>query len=523
MVSFTKNEKSLIHLARLALIVLAMSLFMGKAGQQSLQAMDSSLHARLALDVTSAGIRPVLPIRSLDGGFNQGGFNDHPFFLFYLNGWFMRAFGANAWTARFLPSLFGVGCVGLLAGLGTLLYGPVEGLVAGFILTFSLPFANYAARFQLDPAMIFFILLSTLGWWLRRPFWVGLGAGLGIWMKSPVSLLIFPAALLSLVFTRSTGHPMQSSRTNRQEIVLIFKSLSIALGVGASIWIFTAWIGGWEVATDYWRRQVLGTAVGGRGDQQGIDFFLFTEALRRRYWPWLLLLVFSLGSIIRKRRWRSPEVALPLASVCVVIGVISCMRFKLDHYYLPMYPFLALLCVDGIRRWVERKRIRLLQFCIGLGLLLPSLLLAFPVELAPEMFPALRKFNAIIQSYGSCQDPVMYIGGMQPYGTAGDYSVEIAFYSNRPFFESQCQDADRQVQLRNPRWIIVFGKNETTCLGEDVRAQFPVRYQFGNQVLLTNRVPSGHGTDLTPLMRELEAPLDCDPAELPRNRYYRYE
>jgi hypothetical protein len=48
-----------------------------------------------------------------------------------------------------------------------------------------------------------------------------------------------------------------------------------------------------------------------------------------------------------------------------------------------------------------------------------------PIELVPEMFPALRRFNPIIQSYGSCRDKVLYIDGNQPYGSYGDYGVEI--------------------------------------------------------------------------------------------------
>lgn len=512
-------QKLLFRLSLIALVVIASVAFMGKSYERSLQAMDSSIHARLALEVTSRGARPVLPIRNLDaesssaGSFALPAFNDHPFTLFYINGWIERAFGADAWSARLLPSSFAIGCVLLVVWLGSLLYSPAVGLVAGVVLVVNREFISYGARFQLDPAMIFFILLSFIAWWKRRPVWMGIAAGVGMWMKNPVSFLVFPSAFLALLL---------SGGLDRRELRGLLAGLGIAIPVGAAVWVYAGAVGGWEMVADYWRRQVFGTAVGGRGNIQSHEWLMGLDVLRKSYWPWLPLLLASIFLIVRDRRWRRPEVAICLSASSVILVVISAMRFKFSHYYLPMYPFLALLTVDCVRDWVERHLLRLEVSLIGLAMILPAFLLAMPVELSPEMFPALRRFDALIQSHGSCRDKVLFIEGQQPYGSFSDYNVEIGFYANRQAESSSCGDAAARIETEKPAWILVAGSNLRDCLPEAARALYPVRYRFGNQYLLSRLILPEEALDLTPLARELRAPLDCGPVPLPRDRYHRY-
>lgn len=71
----------------------------------------------------------------------------------------MRAVGASAWSAIFIPRLFSVGCVFLTFLLGEILISTAVGLVAGLVLTLTPEFLSYGSRFHLDTPMIFFILL----------------------------------------------------------------------------------------------------------------------------------------------------------------------------------------------------------------------------------------------------------------------------------------------------------------------------------------------------------------------------
>src|SRR4051794_26681927 len=105
--------------ALISLTALASVTFLGKSYETSLRGIDSNIHAAVAMSVTSQGAKPRLPIpiknfsaaapatpgSSLDPNLY---FNDHPFFLFWVNGWVMRALGPSAWSARLLTALFSV-------------------------------------------------------------------------------------------------------------------------------------------------------------------------------------------------------------------------------------------------------------------------------------------------------------------------------------------------------------------------------------------------------------------------------
>lgn len=84
-------------LVTLALFGLSLCVFLGKSHETSLQALDSTTHAMLALEVTSKGPLPALPMANFVTNHRPDAtFNDHPFTLFYLVGWVMRTLGPEA-------------------------------------------------------------------------------------------------------------------------------------------------------------------------------------------------------------------------------------------------------------------------------------------------------------------------------------------------------------------------------------------------------------------------------------------
>lgn len=279
-------------------------------------------------------------------------------------------------------------------------------------------------------------------------------------------------------------------------------------------------LGGWALVSDYWSRQVYGTADGGRGYSQHYDPFFFLSILRHRYWPWLPFLLVSLVLIFKRRSWRIPAIALPFSGAMVLITVISAMRFKFPHYFVPAYPFLDLLTVECIREWLEKRQDCFAIAVISIGLVIPPFLLATPVELAPEMFPALRRFNPIIQSYGTCRDYVLFINGQQPYGGPTDYQLELRFYTNRQVMIANCEESKVTIPEMSPQWIMISGSNLEKCIPEEMSKAYPVRYQFGNQYLLSRIIAPSQATDLTPLMRDLQAPSDCEATPIPKSRYF---
>ncbi len=509
----TRFEQPLNRLTWIALLVLACIVFQGKAYETSLQAMDSAVHARLALDASAASgsFFPKLPLgRAQDGGhWSERGFNDHPWTLFWVVGHFMRKAGVEAWSARFLPSCFAVGSVLLTALLGSLFFSPAVGWVAAVILATTPEFIGYSARFHLDAALVFFTLLALLGW--RRGSWLGMGmaAGLSVWFKNPLAFLVFPA--LFLVSIR-----------RKHELTLIFKAAFLASFIGALFWALTGFLGGWELVRDYWVRQVFGTAVGGRGGQS-VSFFLFAEILIKRYWPWLPFLVGALGFLSFRKKWRDPSVAAVAACALVAIVGVSSMRFKFPHYYLPMYPFLALLIACSWQKTLDRCRIPIQGGVIFLALIFGTALAASPLGLAPESFPHLKRFNALIQSYGTCHDTVLMVKGGQPYGSDADYSAEVIFYTARNFQGVPCDQVSASIEKLNPAWLIVAESKLQECVPPSQAALYPTHYRVGDQWLLSRVVPPGAALDLTALERELKAVPDCEVSALPKDRYHRYE
>lgn len=375
------------------------------------------------------------------------------------------------------------------------MYSPAVGLVAGLILAFTRDFIIVGSRFHLDTAMVFFILLSFIAFWKRRWVCMGIAAGLGLWMKTPVAFLVFPSALLAL---------WMSGELNRKLFLRLVLSGLIAVAVGSMVWIYTGMNGGWHLVADYWTRQVYGTAVQGRGAPEDHEKLMGIHMLYHTYHPWLILLVGSLISVVIRKRWKAPEVALCLAAVLIIQVVVSAVRFKFFWYYLPMFPFLALLCLEGIHQWLHHRSVQVMSAIMGLGIFLPTLLVATPIELGPENFPAFRRFEPIIQQYGTCSDRVLFIEGGQPFGGPLDNIYELSFYTGRKILQADCKTAFDVVKAHAPEWITMTDETRVNCLTESLLKPYKTQYRFGRQWLVSKIIPKESELDLTAFARELK-------------------
>ncbi len=442
-------------LSLLALLSLSAIVFMGKAHETSLQAMDSAIHGRIALEtVAPTGLAPSLPMGAESLGGHWGtGFNDHPFTLFWMNGLFMRTFGADSWSARFIPTLFSVGCVGLTYLLAAHLFSVGVGLFAGFILTFSIPFIKYGTRFHLDTPMIFFILLSYLFWARFKFKQAAFFSGMGVWIKNPVSFLLLPSYFFASLLSRQSVH------------VIRFSGYAlIAVATASLVWIFTGFTGGWDLPFDYFQRQVIGTAIQGRHVDQNDPYVLWTM-LRRFYYPWIFILAYAVIWFFKNRRWRNYNTSLVVCSILVCGLIISSMRFKFEHYYLPLFPFLAIFCAIPFQKFLER---RLLGIQKGLTLIALTVLAGiqiFPISFGPEPYIALRKFEHIIRNSKVCDEKILVLDGDFPYGSFADYSAEILFYTGQRPTSGTCANLNQDIKKTTPTWIILSETQLSNCAG----------------------------------------------------------
>ena len=501
------NVAQLNFFSEVSLMFLSVFVLMSKSWESTLQAMDSSVHARLALEVTKGGWRPQLPMPN---------FNDHPYLLFYLVGHFMRWVGAEAWSARFIPSFFGVLSVWATLRLGKAFFSSRVGLFASFLLLITPLFIQFGARFQLDPAMIFFMILSFHAWMDKKNVWAGLFCGMAVAIKSPVGFLLLPTIVIAEIFK---GQKI-TFRTISTLMVTIFVSMIPPLLVWSSADFFSKQM----LFFDYISRQVLGTALKGRGVAQPFDPLYFFHEVIGKSKIWAFFLWVSFGTLIfqiKKIKSFSHEWRLLAVASSLLVLIISVMKFKFVHYFLPAFPFMAITVVVVLDDYLILIEYYFRKILLILTAIVPVVLLVFPIKTAPEMFPALRKFSAIIQSYGRDTDHVLFVDFAQPYGSYGDYEAELRFYTHRAFAFSYCKDANEKTVKINPEWIITSGDHLSVCLNSKVLSQYFYQIKIGNQFLLGKIKPTVP-FDLTPLYRELKAPIDGEAVQLPHDLPYRY-
>ncbi len=251
-----------------ALVALAATAFLGKSYESGLRGIDSNIHAAVSMSVTSGPtLAPRLPIPiknfAAAAPATRGSaidpdrvFNDHPFFIFWLNGLVMRALGPSGWSARLLgrePS----------PSAAWSFYWPSArsssrarfGVCAALFLIFCRDFILTSATVSLDTALVFFILLT---FYLPDQAQVAragkVAAGIGLWVKTPLVLLVFPVALVHECLLRRPKHATPAYRLPGS-IARLCMSGVIAVTVGSLIWVYTARVGGEALVRDYWTRQ----------------------------------------------------------------------------------------------------------------------------------------------------------------------------------------------------------------------------------------------------------------------------
>ena len=497
-----------------ALLSLSLTCFLGKSYESTIPATDTGTYAYLGLDTTGHGVLPKLPMsKTSEGGhWGDSGYREMPFTFPYLSGVTQRIFGPSAWSARLLSGLFSVTCVMLTVLLGNLYYSPLHGFFAGLILLMTREFVGDGINSHLDNVMSVWILLAFIAVQLRKYAWAGVFSGVGLWFKSPVAFLLLPTWFLKCLV--------------RREYSLLPKVIAVsvvALATGSLIWIATGGLGGWDLVSDYWVKQVWGTAVGGRGEAQARNPFLFLQILRSFYMPWSLFLIWGIFDRFQKKKMREDAFLMPGLAALILIVIVSLMKFKYGHYFMPAFPFLSIMAAIPLAQFSERFREKIYAGFFATVLVLTGFLLCTPISLSPESFPAFKRFAAYIQSYGSCADQVLYVAGAHPYGGFEDYQQLIRFYTGRQALEASCAQASARANQASVKWVLLEYSDRERCLTREVRARFPKTILFGNQVLLSAEIPATSELDLTPLLRELRAATDCHAAPLPRDRYSAYD
>lgn len=294
----------------------------------------------------------------------------------------------HIWAYR-LPSLAAAILAVLLThAIGSTLFDPRTGLIAGALLTSSTLLVVESGIAKTDAALLAATLLAM--WSLARAFkarsqvlppliaysfWLGLGAGLLI--KGPVILMTLGlTALVLTVWERSATWTL---------------NLRPVSGICITLAMTLPWFIAIYFATDgAFYGEALGKDFGGKiasgQESHGAPPGLYLALVWLTFWPASLLLIPAVLWAIRART--DAGVRFLIAWTLPTWAVIELIPTKLPHYALPLYPALALLIAAALVAALKQADIKQLftgwAAKAGLALwVLPAGLLVSAIAILP--------------------------------------------------------------------------------------------------------------------------------------------
>lgn len=310
---------------------------------------------------------------------------DKPILTYWLMELAYTFFGANEFAARFFQSLLGAASCAMTVLLGTALFRPRVGILAGLILATSPQMVVVSKAATADAPFLFFILLGLYGFLRiymgpRRLEWVLVlygGLGLATLTKGPAgAVLITSTILVFLLLSREAG---------------VLRNLRIGWGLALFFLIVGPWFIAANLETDwgFFTRGILHHTVErafSPFEGHGGPFFYYPLALLVGFFPWSPFLpqaVRALFPLETRSRFL-------LAWAGVTIGLFTLARTKLPHYILPMYPAASLIVAALlVRALAEGKELLQLRW----GKITVWLLGLLPAILVPLLLFATRKIG----------------------------------------------------------------------------------------------------------------------------------
>ena len=298
------------------------------------------------------------------------------------------------WAYR-LPSLLGaVLAVLFTAALGSLMFGPAAGFLAGLLLLSTL-ILNVEARIAKTDAMQLacimaaqFALVRAYLSFIRREAAPGWGNALLFWtaqaaaflIKGPILLLVTAATIIVTRFWQPKDHEPVGFGWLRS--LRIWAGLPYALLLILPWFIAIMTLSGGHFAQESAGHDLLSKLWQGQ-DRGIVPPGVHTLVFPAIYFPASLLVLLALPDIWRGRH--EPRVKFLLAWIIPTWIVFELALTKLPHYTLPVFPALAILAahfcvagfpqlgVDGKRRLPFIAATIIFIITIGLAIGLPVL------------------------------------------------------------------------------------------------------------------------------------------------------
>lgn len=373
----------------------------------------------------------------------------------------MKVLGPTSFAATLFPRLLGMGCVALVAALGSTLYGRTAGFFAAAVLLANGTFLENATTFRMESGLLFGFLLalwayfSPEGRWRPPVFFCAVS--FAVLSKGAPGLLPLPLALLHAAFARRLAWPWHP-RAHPW-------ALGALLLLAPASWFLDQYLrfGTWfveELAADYTRTELTGF---GQRLRHGLDVYAAVPFVR--WLPFSPLMAWGLGRAAREALGWEPGThprlrALGGSFTVFLLVLLAALVGKGTHrvrYLALLLPLLTLLggremslLAGGRLRssWVAGLAVALAAVCLGLAVGRPPLT-------RNDGAAGLRLVRRLVdEELGPAAVPVPVLERTQrpvgPYGrqeTARDWAYFYLGRRVRPVRTSDLTNADSRVRL----------------------------------------------------------------------------
>jgi 4-amino-4-deoxy-L-arabinose transferase-like glycosyltransferase len=317
--------------APLFVLALAAILYLAGNGSTSLWDRDEPQYVEAAREMAASRhfVAPTL--------FGEP-FLDKPPAVYWLIDLGAALFGWTEFAARLFPALTGAAAAAVTAALGSRLFDPRVGLVAGCLLATSPQMAVVAKAAATDAPLVFFVTLAFYGF-------VRLEAG----SRSLASFAGFYGGVALATLTKGLPGPLIVALTVLVWVIRIRDAGTLRrLQPLAGIIAFTVIVGAWvaaaigEAGRDVVRVGLLRETVARAGEPfegHAGSVLYYPAFLVPGFFPWSCFLPAAFAGIV----WTEKRSSLLVAWAAVTFAVFTLASTKLPHYVLPAYPPLSLL------------------------------------------------------------------------------------------------------------------------------------------------------------------------------------
>ncbi len=281
---------------------------------------------------------------------NGAPYYDKPAPYFWLVALGLKFFGLGEFAVR-LPSAVAAGLTVAAVFLwGARSGGTMQGLWAGMILATSMEFVFLGKLGKMDMVFAFFFTAALLSflWWRERgrgALWLFyLFVGLASLAKGPAGVLL---PLLVVGITAAAERRWEIFREMR-----LLQGAGVLLLVSGPWYLMAAARDPVYIRTFLWDHNVLRFFTLEKGINHPEPVYFFVPVLIGGFLPWSFFLPPALHFVWERCRDNGRGERLFLAVwAATVFFFFSLARNKLGTYLLPLFPALALLSADAVRRF----------------------------------------------------------------------------------------------------------------------------------------------------------------------------